>query len=113
VTEVANEESAPQGFTRRTAIRDAAKLVGATAAGQVMAATGANTAIAKTVREAAAMVGKPGYGPLVQHTGEMSLPAGFTAVSFGEAYSKMDDGHLVPPCMTAPPSSTWATGWCG
>jgi secreted PhoX family phosphatase len=99
VAAASNEEAPPQGLTRRAALRDAAKLVvGATAAGQVMAATGANTAIAKTVRDAAAMVNKPGYGPLVQHTGEMSLPAGFTVVSFGEAYSKMDDGHLVPPC---------------
>lgn len=87
------------GLTRRAAIRDAAKLVlGAGAAAQIMAATGANSAIAQTVREAARHVTKPGYGPLVQHTGEMSLPAGFTAIPFGEAYSKMDDGFLTPPC---------------
>jgi uncharacterized protein len=84
--------------TRRDAIRDAAKMVvGAGAAAQVMAATGADTAIAKSVREAARTAGKPGYGPLVQHTGEMSLPAGFHYVSFGEAYTKMSDGNLTPP----------------
>jgi uncharacterized protein len=91
--------AAQAGFTRRSAIRDAAKLVvGAGAAAGVMAATGGQDAVAQTVREAARRVSKPGYGPLVQHTGEMSLPAGFTAIGFGEAYSKMDDGFLTPPC---------------
>ncbi len=93
------EEAPAGGLTRRTAIRDAAKLVvGAGAAAHVMAATGANTAVAETVREAARRVSRPGYGPLVQHTGEMSLPKGFTAISFGEAFSMMDDGFRTPPC---------------
>ncbi len=92
-------EAGAAGLTRRAAIRDAAALVlGAGTAAQVMAATGADTALARGVREAALRVGKPGYGPLAQHTGEMSLPAGFTAIAFGEAYSKMDDGFLTPPC---------------
>jgi len=98
-SEPALENSPEKGFTRRTAIRDAAKLVvGAGATAHVMAATGANTAVAKTVREAARQVNRPGYGPLVQKTGEMSLPAGFTAIGFGEAYTPMDDGFKTPPC---------------
>jgi len=98
--EPSNEGGAEShGFTRRSAIRDATKLVvGAGAAAGVMAATGGQDASARMVREAARRVAKPGYGPLVQHTGEMSLPAGFTAIGFGEAYSKMDDGFLTPPC---------------
>ena len=98
-TENGHDAISAEGLTRRAAIRDAAKLVvGAGAATQIMAATGANTAVAKTLREAARQVSKPGYGKLVTHTGEMSLPAGFHYVSFGEAYTKMDDGFLTPPC---------------
>src|SRR5690242_6798882 len=94
-----HEREAPTGFTRRSAIRDAAKLVaGAGAAAGIMAATGAPDTTARTVRAAARRLTKPGYGPLVERTGEMSLPAGFTAIGFGEAYSKMDDGFLTPPC---------------
>jgi hypothetical protein len=63
-----------------------------------MAATGANTAVAETVRTAARRVHRPGYGPLVQHTGEMSIPKDFTAIGFGEAYTRMDDGFRTPPC---------------
>ncbi len=97
--ETGDAAAAAEGRTRRAAIRDAAKLVvGAGAATQIMAATGANSAVAQTVREAARRVSKPGYGPLVQHTGEMSLPAGFTAIPFGEAFSRMDDGFRTPPC---------------
>lgn len=97
--EPAVKNSLEQGFTRRTALRDAAKLVvGAGAAAHVMAATGAENAVAASVREAARQVNRPGYGPLVQKTGEMSLPAGFTAIGFGEAYSRMDDGFKTPPC---------------
>ncbi len=92
-------DESPGGFTRRVAIRDAAKLVvGASAVAQVMAATGGQTAIAKGVRELAGKIAKPGYGPLVKRTGEMSLPAGFHAIGFGAAYSKMSDGFRVPPC---------------
>ena len=50
------------------------------------------------VRDVAGRANKPGYGPLVDHTGEMSLPEGFHYVHFGDAYTKMDDGFLTPPC---------------
>src|ERR1700761_9737978 len=85
-------------MTRRDTIAGAAKLVAGLSIGaQVMAATGADNAIAKQVREVARRAGKPGYGPLVNHTGEMSLPKDFHYVHFGDAFTKMSDGFLTPP----------------
>jgi secreted PhoX family phosphatase len=85
-------------LNRRDALRGAAKAVaGASVAAQVLAATGAPGAFASSFRRtAAAAADKPGYGPLVVHTGEMSLPAGFHAVSFGVAGTPMSDGNTTP-----------------
>ncbi len=86
-------------MTRRDTISGAAKLVAGLSIGaQVMAATGADNAMAKQVRHVARRAGKPGYGPLVNHTGEMSLPKDFHYVHFGDAFTKMSDGNLTPPC---------------
>ena len=86
-------------MSRRESITGAAKLVAGLSIGaQVMAATGADTALAQRVRDVAGRVNKPGYGPLVNHTGEMSLPKDFHYVHFGDAYTKMSDGFLTPPC---------------
>src|ERR1700742_4344190 len=86
-------------MTRRDTIAGAAKLVAGLSIGaQVMAATGADTGVAKQVRGVARRAGKPGYGPLVNHTGEMSLPKDFHYVHFGDAFTKMSDGFLTPPC---------------
>src|SRR4029079_2257309 len=81
------------GVTRRNAIRNGAKLVvGAGIGAQIMAATGADTAVAKQVRSVArAAANKPGYGPLVK-TGPFQIPAGFQVFSFGKAGSPMSDG---------------------
>ncbi|MGH2936789.1 MAG: hypothetical protein ACRDPE_01560 [Solirubrobacterales bacterium] len=54
--------------------------------------------LARRVRQVAGRANKPGYGPLVEHTGEMSLPKGFHYVHFGDAYTRMSDGFLTPPC---------------
>ena len=89
-------ESAPT-VTRRVALRRGAELIAGLSVGaQVMAATGADTAFAASVRRAAGRVHKPGYGPLVQHTGEMSIPAGFHVTSFGVAGTPMSDGLRTP-----------------
>ncbi len=89
----------PTGMTRRRALHRGAELIAGLGVGsQVMAATGADTALASQVRDAAGRVHKPGYGPLVQHTGEMSLPKGFHVTSFGAAGSPMSDGLPTPPC---------------
>lgn len=73
-------------MTRRDTISGAAKLVAGLSIGaQVMAATGADNAMAKQVRHVARRAGKPGYGPLVNHTGEMSLPKDFHYTHFGGA----------------------------
>ena len=86
-------------MSRRDTITGAAKLVAGLSIGtQVMAATGAETALAKDVREVARRAGKPGYGPLKVHTGEMSLPEGFHYTHFGDAFTPMSDGFLTPPC---------------
>src|SRR5262245_23659915 len=86
------------GVTRRVALRRGAEVIAGLAAGaQVMAATGAEPALGSGVRRAAAGVDKPGYGRLVHHTGEMSLPRGFHGVSFGAAGSPMSDGLATPP----------------
>jgi secreted PhoX family phosphatase len=84
--------------TRREAIKDGARLVAGTSIGlQVMAATGADHAAAKALRSLAARAAdKPGYGPLVQSIGDLSLPAGFRAVSFGAADTPMSDGLKTP-----------------
>jgi uncharacterized protein len=85
------------GLTRRDALRNGAALVaGAGIGAQVMAATGAGDAMASALRRAAGSAAKPGYGPLVQHTGEMSIPAGFHVISFGAAGTPMSDGLRTP-----------------
>jgi uncharacterized protein len=90
-------ESEARSFTRRQAIRDGAVLVaGAGMGAQIMAATGADTAVAQTLRSVARGSGKGGYGPL-QSVGPMSLPKGFTAIPFGKAGTKMSDGLRQPP----------------
>ena len=90
-------EDIPSRLTRRSALTRGAGIIGGLSIGaQVMAATGADTAFAASVRKAAGQVAKPGYGKLVQHTGEMSLPAGFHATAFGHAGSKMSDGLPTP-----------------
>lgn len=85
------------GMTRREAVRDGAKLVIAAGIGaQIMASTGAETAIAKQVRHVARRAAdKPGYGPLVK-AGPMALPEGFTVFEFGAADSMMSDGLKTP-----------------
>ena len=85
------------GVTRRDALVNGAKLVVAAGIGaQIMAATGAETAVAKQVRSVAGRAaGKPGYGPLVK-TGPMQLPAGFQVLEFGKAGSPMSDGNRTP-----------------
>ncbi len=89
----------PRELTRKGALlRGAGAIAGLSVGAQVMAATGADTAFAAGVREAVSRVHKPGYGPLVQHTGEMSLPAGFHVTAFGAAGSPMSDGILTPTC---------------
>ena len=86
-------------MSRRESITGAAKLIAGLGIGaQVMAATGADTAMARGVREVARRANKPGYGPLTNHTGEMSLPEGFHYVHFGDAFTPMSDGFLTPPC---------------
>lgn len=84
-------------LTRRVALRRGAELIAGLGVGaQVMAATGSDAAFAASVRRAAAHVAKPGYGPLVQHTGTMSIPAGFHVTSFGAAGTPMSDGLRTP-----------------
>ncbi|HET6831145.1 MAG TPA: alkaline phosphatase PhoX [Solirubrobacterales bacterium] len=85
------------GSTRRETLQNGAKLViGAGIGAQIMAATGAETAIAKQVRSVASRAAdKPGYGPLVKG-GPIHLPAGFTAFEFGEAGTPMSDGNKTP-----------------
>jgi secreted PhoX family phosphatase len=85
------------GMTRRDAIRNGAKLVAGVGMGtQIMAATGADTAVAKQVRRVAhGAAAKPGYGPLVK-TGPFALPAGFQVFEFGKAGSPMSDGLKTP-----------------
>ena len=93
----ADHPEAENTITRKVALQRGAGLIAGLSVGaQVMAATGAETALAARVREAAELVAKPGYGPLVQHTGEMSLPAGFHVSSFGHAWSPMSDGLPTP-----------------
>ena len=64
------------GMTRRETLVNGAKLVVAAGIGaQIMAATGADTAIAKQVRSVASRAGnKPGYGPLVRDRADCSFP---------------------------------------
>ena len=93
----ADHPAAENTITRKVALQRGAGLIAGLSVGaQVMAATGAETALAGRVRKAAEIVAKPGYGPLVQHTGEMSLPAGFHVSSFGHAWSPMSDGLPTP-----------------
>jgi uncharacterized protein len=87
------------GTTRRDALVGGARWVaGASVAAQVMAATGADTAVARTVRAVARRAAdKPGYGALVanQDLG-FSLPAGFSVFRFGAAGTPMSDGLPTP-----------------
>ncbi|HET6831241.1 MAG TPA: hypothetical protein VFH44_07810, partial [Solirubrobacterales bacterium] len=82
------------GMTRRESLVNGAKLVVSAGIGaQIMAATGAETAIAKQVRSVASRAGsKPGYGALVRN-GQLRLPAGFQAFEFGKAGTPMSDGN--------------------
>ena len=89
------------GMTRREAIGDGAKLVIAAGIGaQIMAATGADTAVAKQVRSIAGRAAnKPGYGKLVSTmNGKMQLPKGFEVFQFGIADTPMSDGLKTPRC---------------
>ena len=62
----ADHPEAENTITRRVALRRGAELIAGLSVGaQVMAATGADTAFAASVRRAAGRVHKPGYGPLV------------------------------------------------
>lgn len=93
-----NDEGAGRS-TRREALRGGARLVaGASIGAQVMAATGADTALARTMRDVAARAaGKPGYGPLIADPAAgFSLPAGFRVVRFGAAGTPMSDGNKTP-----------------
>jgi uncharacterized protein len=84
------------GMTRRESIKSGAKLVLAAGIGsQILAATGADTAIARQTRSIASRAAKPGYGPLVK-TGPFQLPAGFRVFEFGKAGSPMSDGLKTP-----------------
>ena len=85
------------GQTRREALANGAKLVvGAGIGAQIMAATGAETAIADNLRSiASAAADKPGYGPLVRK-GPMKVPQGFTVVQFGRRGDVMSDGIRTP-----------------
>jgi secreted PhoX family phosphatase len=85
--------------TRREALRGGARLVaGASIGAQVMAATGADTALARTLRDTARRAAdKPGYGPLIADPSVgFSLPEGFRVVRFGAAGSPMSDGSKTP-----------------
>jgi secreted PhoX family phosphatase len=96
---VSIDEPSEPGLTRREAVRNGALYVASAGLGaQIMAATGADTAVARSVRSVAgATRNKPGYGPLVKVKGaDFSLPKDFTVVKFGEAGSKMSDGLRVP-----------------
>ena len=85
------------GMTRRETLANGAKLIiGAGIGAQIMAATGADTAIARQVRTvAASTANKPGYGPLVDK-GPFKLPAGFDVFTFGKAGDPMSDGLKTP-----------------
>jgi secreted PhoX family phosphatase len=85
-------------LTRRETLFQGAKLVAGASLGgaQLLAATGAPSALASRVRAVAGATDKPGYGGLVQHTGTFSLPADFRVVRFGKAGSMMSDGHRTP-----------------
>lgn len=94
-----NGEPTPIGSSRsrREALVGAARVVAGLGIGaQILAATGAVDPASAATRALAARAGKPGYGPLVTRTGEVSLPAGFTAVSFGAAGEEMTDGLPTP-----------------
>jgi secreted PhoX family phosphatase len=85
--------------TRREVLRGGAKLVaGASVAAQVLAATGADAAVARTLRRAAAgAAGKPGYGPISPYLDVgFSLPEGFYVERFGKAGTRMSDGLPTP-----------------
>jgi secreted PhoX family phosphatase len=96
---VSIDQPVEPGLTRREAVRNGAKLIAGVGMGaQIMAATGADTAIARGVRGvASATRDKPGYGPLVKVKGaDLSLPKGFRVFKFGEAGSRMSDGLPTP-----------------
>jgi len=86
-----------EGITRRETLKNGAKLVLAAGIGsQIMASTGADTAVARQVRTIAARAGKkPGYGALVKK-GPFQLPKGFEVFEFGKAGSMMSDGIRTP-----------------
>ena len=92
-------EGIQRELTRREAIRDGAVIVaGASMGAQIMAATGADTAMARSVRSIARAAGnKPGYGPPLKRGGPINVPKGFEVFEFGKAGSKMSDGLPTPP----------------
>ena len=85
-------------LSRRAVLRRGATLIAGMSVGaQVMAATGADTSVARATRRAATgAVDKPGYGALINRTGEMTLPRDFEVFSFGEAGARMTDGFPTP-----------------
>jgi secreted PhoX family phosphatase len=96
---VSIDEPGRPAMTRREAVRNGALLVaGAGMGAQIMAATNADTAVARGVRRVAgATRDKPGYGPLVRVKGaDFSLPKGFRVFKFGAAGTRMSDGLPTP-----------------
>lgn len=93
-----DEDAEASRTTRREVLRGAGRAVaGASVAAQVIAATGAQPALARRLRAVAAAAGKPGYGPLIRNLAVgFSLPEGFHVVRFGAAGSPMSDGLATP-----------------
>ena len=89
---------AESGVTRRDAILNGAKLVaGAGIGAQIMAATGADTAIAKQVRSVASAGRRT--SPATARSSRpvrSQLPAGFQVFEFGKAGTPMSDGIKTP-----------------
>ena len=76
-----------------------------------MAATGADAAVARTLRRAAAGGDKPGYGPISPYLDVgFSLPEGFYVERFGKAGTRMSDGCRPRASTTARPRTTRAAG---
>ena len=90
------------GMTRRETLVNGAKLVVAAGIGaQIMAATGADTAIAKQVRSVASRAGEQaGLRTARQRPAQLRLPAGFQAFEFGKAGTPMSDGNRRPRSIT-------------
>ena len=96
---VSIDEPEVHTLTRREAVRNGAQLIaGAGIGAQVMAATGAETAIAQSrPRRRAEIVEQARLRPARQaHGRPMSLPDGFQVFRFGAAGSRMSDGLPTP-----------------